>query len=216
MTTPARRPRGRPRDAQSPASDEAILDAALEAFATHGYDGVSVRMLNRRLGVSHSLIAARFGSKEQLWYAAADRAFEPLAATLRDVLDPTLPDPVEQLRRAVRAFLLHAARHPELLGLLDMEGRQDTERLAYLYDTHLEPAVAPIARLLDDLVAHRRLQPISLRALAFLVGHGGAGPFTHAPLARCFGAAGAAEQHADLIADLLVRALVNDVSARRP
>ncbi len=49
-----------------------ILGAALRAFATHGYEGVSVRTLNRELGVSHSLINGRFGSKEDLWYATVD------------------------------------------------------------------------------------------------------------------------------------------------
>ncbi|WP_353358403.1 TetR family transcriptional regulator, partial [Mycobacterium sp.] len=32
---------------------EDILGAALKAFATHGYDGVALRTLNRELGVSH-------------------------------------------------------------------------------------------------------------------------------------------------------------------
>ena len=72
MTTDARRPRGRPRAEQSPATVEAILGAALRAFATHGYEGVSVRTLNRELCVSHSLINARFGSKQDLWYATVD------------------------------------------------------------------------------------------------------------------------------------------------
>ena len=58
MSSEARRPRGRPRAEQSPASEQEILQAALRAFATHGYEGVSVRTLNRELGVSHSLINA--------------------------------------------------------------------------------------------------------------------------------------------------------------
>ncbi|MBU6227946.1 MAG: TetR/AcrR family transcriptional regulator, partial [Acidobacteria bacterium] len=37
-------------------SDEAILEAALRLFATHGYDGTSLRSLNRELGLSHSAI----------------------------------------------------------------------------------------------------------------------------------------------------------------
>jgi AcrR family transcriptional regulator len=35
---------------------ENILKAALVAFATYGYEGVSLRTLNRELGGSHNLI----------------------------------------------------------------------------------------------------------------------------------------------------------------
>ena len=35
-----------------------------------------MRTLNRELGVSHSLINARFGSKQDLWYTTVDWAFE--------------------------------------------------------------------------------------------------------------------------------------------
>jgi TetR/AcrR family transcriptional regulator len=67
----APRGRGRPR-----AGDEVdlamLLQAALDAFAETGYDGTSVRELSRRLGVSHALLTARFGSKEGLWFAAME------------------------------------------------------------------------------------------------------------------------------------------------
>ena len=51
----ARRP-GRPRAEDAPVAVEAMLAAALRAFATHGYDGVSVNALSRQLGVSHNLL----------------------------------------------------------------------------------------------------------------------------------------------------------------
>src|SRR5216110_2769857 len=138
---PQRRPPGRPRLEDSPASLEAIFGAALKAFATHGYDGVSVRTLNKELGVSHNLINGRFGSKEGLWYAAVDWAFQPLVARVATAFDPTLTDPLDQLRNTIRTFLLHSAQYPELLGLMNIEARQDTERLAYIYTTYIQPAL---------------------------------------------------------------------------
>ena len=215
MSAHARRPRGRPRAEQSPASEEKILQAALRAFATHGYEGVSVRTLNRELGVSHSLISGRFGSKQDLWYATVDWAFAPLAARLQSGFDPTLTDPLEQLRLTIRTFLLYSAEHPELLGLMNIEARQNTDRLAYIYDTYIEPTLAPVGRLLDHCASHGRTRPISLRAFHFLLAHGGAAPFTLAPLARHFEPTdplepAAAQEHADLIADLLVHALQSD------
>ena len=117
MSTRTRRPRGRPPATQSPAPHDEILGAALRAFATHGYEGESVRTLNRGLGVSHSLINERFGSKQDLWYATVDWAFEPLVTKLAtSAFDPTLTDPLDQLRIYIRTFLQHSAEHPELSG----------------------------------------------------------------------------------------------------
>src|SRR6267154_4080203 len=100
-TTEARRT-GRPRAQDAPVTLEQILDAAFRAFATYGYDGVTVRTLNRELGVSHNLIHQRFGSKKQLWYAAVDRAFSTQITQLATAFDPTLSDPLDQLGHAIR------------------------------------------------------------------------------------------------------------------
>lgn len=216
MSAPSqRRPRGRPRVEDSPASLEDIFGAALRAFATHGYDGVSVRTLNRELGVSHNLINGRFGSKEGLWYATVDWAFQPLVTRLSTAFDPTLTDPLDQLRITIRTFLLYSAERPELLGLMNLEGRQDTERLAYIYNTYIQPALAPIGRLLEHLAEEGRTVPISLRAFNFLVAHGAGAPFTLAPLARLFDPADplepvAAAEYADFAADLIIRAIEVD------
>jgi AcrR family transcriptional regulator len=212
------RPRGRPRNDESPASLEVIFEAALQAFATHGYDGVSLRTLNRELGGSHNLLSGRFGSKEALWYATVDWAFEPLVLRLATAFDPTVSDPVEQLRITMRAFLLYSAQRPELLGLMSIEGRQDTDRLSYVYNTYVHPALEPVERLLDHLADIGRIRRIPLRTFFFLLTHGAAAPFTLAPLARHFDTAdplapARVESHADLAADLIIRALEIDSAA---
>src|SRR3979411_1069084 len=96
---------GRPKAQDAPATLEQILDAAFRAFATYGYDGVSVRTLNRELGVSHNLIHQRFGSKQGLWYAAVDRAFGQQVTELATGVDPTVADPLDQLNYAIRRFV---------------------------------------------------------------------------------------------------------------
>jgi TetR/AcrR family transcriptional regulator len=177
---------GRPKAQDAPATLEQILDAAFRAFATYGYDGVAVRTLNRELGVSHNLIHQRFGSKQGLWYAAVDRAFSQQVAELATAFDPTLADPLDQLNHAIRRFVHYNAERPELLGLMNIEGRVESERLDYIYENYLAPALAPLGRLLEHLRKEGRIRPISLRALFFLIAHGAAAPFTLAPLARHF------------------------------
>ena len=178
--------RGRPKAEDAPAALDDILAAALRAFATHGYDGVSVRTLNRELGVSHNLIHQRFGSKQGLWYAAVDRAFGQQITELATGFDPTLDDPLGQLNHAIRRFVRYSAESPELLGLMNIEGGVNSDRLDYIYDNYIAPALAPLGRLLDHLHKSGRIRPISLRALFFLIAHGAAAPFTLAPLARHF------------------------------
>jgi len=182
--TSERKRTGRPKAHDAPVTLEQILDAAFRAFATYGYDGVAVRTLNRELGVSHNLIHQRFGSKLGLWYAAVDRAFGQQVTELATAFDPTLADPLDQLNHAIRRFVRYSAERPELLGLMNIEARVDSERLDYIYDNYVAPALAPLGRLLDHLRSEGRIRPISLRALFFLIAHGAAAPFTLTALAR--------------------------------
>ncbi|MDX6539527.1 MAG: hypothetical protein QOI71_1137 [Gaiellales bacterium] len=210
---------GRPKAEDAPVTVEQILDVAFRAFATYGYDGVAVRTLNRDLGVSHNLIHQRFGSKQGLWYAAVDRAFGQQVTQLATSFDPTLADPLDQLNHAIRQFVAYSAERPELLGLMNIEARVDSERLDYIYDSYVAPALAPLGRLLDYLQENGRIRPISLRALFFLIAHGAAAPFTLAPLARHFDNTDPLDAiqvaaHAALTADVITSGLGLDAPSR--
>lgn len=203
--------RGRPKAADALPGDE-ILAVALRTFATHGYEGVSLRTINRELGASHNLIYQRFGTKEELWKAAVDYGFGGLVTYARASFDPTVADPLEQLRLAVRRFVLYSAGHPELLALMSIEGRQNTERLRYIYDTYIEPSQRPLARLLDHLAEEGAIRAIPYRTFFFLFVHGGASSFTLAPLATLFDPSDpcephSAEQQADLVATIIIEGL---------
>jgi hypothetical protein len=129
--------------------------------------------------------------------------------------DPTLTDPLDQLRRIVRAFLYYSAERPELLGLMNIEARQDTDRLAYLYDNFIAPTLEPVQRLLCYLSGEGRTVPISLATFLFLMAHGGAAPFTLRPLVRLFGEERMLqpteiESHVDFVTDFIIRGLLAD------
>jgi AcrR family transcriptional regulator len=185
MTTPtSTRPRGRPKAKDAPRSTEEILAAALGAFSTHGYDGVSVNALSRDLGVSHNLLHQRFGSKEGLWRASVDWGFGGMAVALASAFDPTVTDPLDQLRLVIRRFLEYSVARPELVAMMNIEGRAETERLEYIYDHYIGPPIAPVARLLAHLVAAGRIREVSPRMFHFLLAHGAGAPFTLTALAR--------------------------------
>jgi len=210
----APRQRGRPpADGGEAIAAATILRAALRAFATHGYEGVSLRTLSLEVGGSHSLIGQRFGSKAALWKAAADFGFGEITTDLARVFDPAVEDSVEQLRRWITRFLELSAGHPELLGLVNLEGRQDSPRLAYLYEHYIAPAMAPVEALLEHLVARQRIRPISARDFYFLVVHGGAASHSLVALAERFDprtplSATEARANALLVADIVVNGLL--------
>ena len=82
-------------------SREAILDAAREAFAEHGYDGASIRAIARRADVDPALVHHFFGTKDELFRTAMELPIEP-AVVLPALLEGG-PDGVGE--RLVRFFL---------------------------------------------------------------------------------------------------------------
>ena len=64
-------------------SREAILAAARDLFAEHGYEGASMRAIAASAGVDAALVVHFFGSKANLLAAAIDWPFEPAEAIPR-------------------------------------------------------------------------------------------------------------------------------------
>jgi AcrR family transcriptional regulator len=205
------RRRGRPKAADAVPLD-GILTVALRQFATLGYDGTSLRTINRELGVSHNLIYQRFGTKDDLWRAAVDYGFGGLVKEMQGVFDPIITEPLEQLRLAIRRFLVYSAARPELLALMNNEGCQDTDRLRYIFNTYIEPSQVPIVRLLNHLAEEGTIRRVSHRSFFFLVTHGGASQFSLVPLAELLDPAppndpAGIEQQADLVSTVLIEGL---------
>ena len=204
--------RGRPRLLD----DDVILAAALSAFSDHGFDAMSLRSLNRDLGVSYGTVNQRFGSKEKLFYAAVDHGFDQLFAAVENLAaaESAPSDDLETLRVNVRSFLNASIVRPELLRLMNREGLTNTDRLDHIWTRHIEPRVAPLHVLLQSLAATGAIQPVTTRSFFFALTHGATAPYTLTALSRRFddldGVLDPAE-HARLMADLLVDGLVRRV-----
>jgi TetR/AcrR family transcriptional regulator len=95
---------------------------------------------------------------------------------------------------------------------MNIEGRQDTDRLTYIYDTYIEPMLKDVARLLAHLADQGVIRPIPLRTFHFLLAHGATAPHALVPLATKFDPTSpsdpaAIEEHARLVSTLLVEGL---------
>ncbi|MDX1626928.1 MAG: TetR/AcrR family transcriptional regulator [Wenzhouxiangellaceae bacterium] len=94
-----------------------ILDAAFSLFVEKGFADASMREIAAGSGVTKSLIHHHFGSKEALWDAAKEQAFELYAERQRAELeDPSLP-PRELLRAGVENYFRFLSEHPEIVRL---------------------------------------------------------------------------------------------------
>jgi AcrR family transcriptional regulator len=80
----------------------AILDAARRAFAPHGYEGATVRVLEAETGLSRGAIFHHFRDKEALFLALAE---EDAARTAERVSHGGLVQVMRDLREADRGWL---------------------------------------------------------------------------------------------------------------
>ena len=132
---PARRPQQRSLETR-----ERLVEAALEAFARHGFEGATTRAIARRAGVALAALPYHFTTKEALWKAAADRIFGRLGDTFRRRLAGL--EGVElatRLRLVLRDFVRFQAAHPELHRFMIQAGIARSPRLEWLVEAHIRP-----------------------------------------------------------------------------
>jgi AcrR family transcriptional regulator len=124
MTAPVvdreRRP-GRPRSAEA---DEAILQAAIDDFVEHGWDGLTIEGVAARAGVSKTTIYRRYQCRIDLLLAAArrlaqERAAVPDTGTLRTDLVALVDAWLHMVAttrtgQAIPMMVAATAKHPEL------------------------------------------------------------------------------------------------------
>jgi AcrR family transcriptional regulator len=81
-----------PRRRDAAATRQAILSSARKAFARAGYDGVGVREIAARAGVTAMLVNRYFGSKENLFReVAADTIRDPVILSSQNLAAADLP-----------------------------------------------------------------------------------------------------------------------------
>lgn len=87
-----------------------MLDAAVAAFAEHGFHAASMDDIASRAHVSKPMVYAYLGSKEDLFTACLHREGTRLLEAIIEVVGSGLT-PDEQLWRGMRAFFGFVARH---------------------------------------------------------------------------------------------------------
>jgi AcrR family transcriptional regulator len=106
-----------------PAAMQRILDAAVSAFAEHGFEGTTTRQICTTAGLSSAGMYVYFPSKEDLLYEISLIGHgEALAELLAAASGPGSPTAL--LRRAVHAFVLYHAQNQTLARVIQYELRE--------------------------------------------------------------------------------------------
>jgi AcrR family transcriptional regulator len=168
---PQRKP-GRPKDPDLEARRKAqILDTAAKVFAGFGFAGTDVQVIADRLGVGKGTVYRYFPTKEQLFLAAVERGLDELSAEMDCVMAEPI-DPVEQVRRAVRAYLGFFHRRPEMAELFIQERATfpHHHRPLYFAVKEEDEKECQRAELLRRLIADGRVRPMPQEQFFAVIG----------------------------------------------
>jgi AcrR family transcriptional regulator len=172
-----------------------ILDAAIEVFASVGYEAAHTRLLAERAGVKLPTLAYYFGSKEGLFRAVIEhitaqfeRNMAPVEAHVRAALDEGIASPqalLDLLCELLDTFVATMLSTDQTESWRMIISRAENENLAAIEPLHssirrltAEPCKTLIARLVDKSEAEEMTW---MRAIAML---GQIHIFTKAPVCR--------------------------------
>jgi AcrR family transcriptional regulator len=117
-----------------------LVEAALQVFASRGFEGATTREIARQAGVALAALPYHFTTKEALWQAAADRIFGRLGETFAKRLAGLEGVGAStRLRLLLRDFVRFQAAHPEFHRFMLREGMHRTPRLEWLVAKHVRP-----------------------------------------------------------------------------
>ena len=157
-TSSASEPRRRGRPAKASLDAAALIRAAaLDAFATHGFNGASIVDIAKAAAVAKPLIHYHFATKEALWQAAVGEAFEcmkaEMAAFQQSIVSSQRND---LLRQVAKQMVIFASRHPQLVRIVVDETGKPGPRAEWLLENYLLPGYRSAQLLVAAFDSPRR------------------------------------------------------------
>jgi AcrR family transcriptional regulator len=191
-----------------------ILAAALDEFASRGFDGTTTAGVARRAGVTQSLVHYHFATKDQLWRAAVTTVLADMQGSFTGSYGELADlDPLARLKVLVRRFVNFSAAYPEFGRILSYEGAVGGARLEWLLDQDAARQLAGFAALLEQGVAEGWVKPLPLAHVTTCLGAACAYAFiAHETMRRVYGVdvsdPEVVDAHADTVVELFFHGLV--------
>ena len=170
---------------KGPDARDRILSAALSLFAMRGFEGVSTTQIAKVAGITQPLIHYHFKNKEALWKASVTRLFGQLDREFTQVV-ANLPkqDKKRFVIEAIRNYVSFSAKHPEFGQFIMREGAQQTERLQWMANELIKPAMQPFYDVYLEGAAEGWLKTIPFPQLMMMVTAAAATFFSLSPLVK--------------------------------
>jgi TetR/AcrR family transcriptional regulator len=154
------RPKGYP-PADDVATRRMILEAALQTFSLHGFEGTSVTGIARVHRVSPPLIHYYFKSKDELWRAAMDQGIGDMVRNLEQVCQELVEsDCIARLKFFIRRYIAIVAERPAVFRVIVRESDTPNPRLTWLAHHYMTPLYTLVTGLVDQAQKEGRLKAI--------------------------------------------------------
>lgn len=107
----------------TPAGQRALIAAAREEFAEHGYAGTSIRQIAQRAGMSLSVLYHYYSGKQELLWTIIEESAEAYFAYCSRELERAADDPASRLRALVAGTVRFRIDHPARSSVTRTEQR---------------------------------------------------------------------------------------------
>lgn len=160
--TPRRRGSTNPDRARQRGAE--ILKRAAKFFAKRGYQDADVQVLADDLGLGKGTIYRYFPSKRDLFLAALDDGMRRMHEHVESAREQAA-DPLEQIERAIEAYLAFFDAHAEYVELLIQERAVFKNRKKPTYFEHRERNVGRWRERFRELIAAGRVRPLPVEQI---------------------------------------------------
>ena len=142
-----------------PASRRMILEAALQTFSQHGFEGTSITGIARSHRVSPPLIHYYFKSKDELWRAAMDQGVGDMVKNLQAICDELVEsDSIARLKFFIRRYITLVAEKPAVFRVIVRESDTPSPRLTWLAHHYMTPLYTLVTGLVEGAQNSGRLK----------------------------------------------------------
>lgn len=192
------------------AAADRLVDAAIQLFASHGYESVSTGTVAKAAGLSQSMVHYHFGNKANLWEASVSHLMHRRGAQFQ-VSDAELKDldPVARLKIMMRRLVSSNAENPELTQILVHECTSNSVRLQWLADRYMGPGYRAFNEAIEQAIQDGSLRHTQIRDVTNIIVGAATLSLSLAPLLEHVyeGDAPTSESLADTLVDVLFNGL---------
>nr|TNE40606.1 MAG: TetR/AcrR family transcriptional regulator [Alphaproteobacteria bacterium] len=163
---------GRPKKSDNNDTRQSLLEVAREEFAGRGLEGARVDRIAKKANVNKQLVYHYFGSKDDLYIAVLEEAYQNIRAQERELDLAELPAD-EAMRVLIEFSFDYLDRNREFVALVTDENTHLGEHLKS--STRVEPMNQPIIDMIKETLARGDFKPgldpfqvyLSIAALSF-------------------------------------------------